>query len=435
MLHGFSKYGTGAGAGPVGYFLDDKAYDRQLGDWYQRDPMPEVIEGDPETMIRMIDALPYVHKYTSGVLSFTKADTARLRTLEGTHFHEAVYDITTRFKDMLFAGIKEEHRHILIVAQMHLGRLEMHYVTPRCNYETDRAWNPAPPGKKKFEQMDAFVDLINVKYGLDDPRSPLKARAIHSPNWLPDGEKYTREKLHNIFTQAVIDGAIESRAGLLDLSRKAGFEITRVGSEYVSMKPPGSEKAFKFKGAIYDARFTSSTQFENTERKNIDRETYLTKPNVAARYKQAVCERRAFVEKRFQKILAAIRDEESSKTLQPRQPKKRAAIENLPDLERSIIDNLPRNTCIPDRGNKVASDKYHAFQANNPTVASPSEYLLIPSSPADIGGGGHGSMDSGDFEADKIINKKRIEFGALTNKMRQIEATRKKDHGNFFISL
>ena len=269
MLHGFSKYGTGAGAGPVDYFLDDKAYDRQLGEWYQRDPLPEVIEGDPQTMVRMIDALPYAHKYTSGVLSFTEADTARLHTLEGTHFHEAVYDITARFKDMLFAGIEEEHRHILIVAQMHLDRLELHYVTPRCNYETDRAWNPAPPGKKKFEHMDAFVDLVNVKYGLDDPRSPLRARAIDSPDWLPDGEKYTREKLHGIFTRAVIDGVIESRTGLLELSKKAGFEITRVGKDYVSMKPPGSEKAFKFKGAIYDAGFTSSAQFGNTERKSL----------------------------------------------------------------------------------------------------------------------------------------------------------------------
>lgn len=280
MLHGFSKYGTGAGAGPVGYFLDEQAYDKQLGLWYKRDPLPEVIEGDPQTMIQMIDALPYVHKYTSGVLSFTKADTERLQALEGTHFHEAVYDITLRFKDMLFAGIKEEHRHILIVAQMHLGRLEMHYVTPRCNYEADRAWNPAPPGKKKFEQMDAFVDFVNVKYGLDDPRDPQRARLLNLPDWLPNGEKYTREKLHSIFIQAVIDGVIESRAGLLELSKKAGFEITRVGSNYISMKPPGSEKAFKFKGSIYDAGFTSDTQFKNTTRKSIDRETYLAKPKV-----------------------------------------------------------------------------------------------------------------------------------------------------------
>jgi hypothetical protein len=434
MLHGFSKYGTGAGAGPVDYFLDDKAYDRQLGDWYQRDPLPEVIEGDPQTMVRMIDALPYVHKYTSGVLSFTKADTARLHTLEGTHFHEAVFDITARFKDMLFAGIKEEHRHILIVAQMHLDRLELHYVTPRCNYETDRAWNPAPPGKKKFEQMDAFVDLVNVKYGLDDPRSPLRTRAIHSPDWLPDGEKYTREKLHNIFTRAVIDGVIESRAGLLDLSRKAGFEITRVGRDYVSMKPPGSEKAFKFKGALYDAGFTSSAQFENTERKIIDREAYLAKPKVAARYKQAVSERRAFVEKRFKKILATVRNEEGNKTLQPDQPKTHTAIKNMSDLERSHFDNLSRNVSVHNGRNEVTDDKHYGLQSNSPAIASSSDYLLIPSTPADIGNCGGGSMESGDFEADKIINKKRSEFGALTNKLRQIENTKKKDGSGYSLS-
>ncbi|WP_150595981.1 hypothetical protein [Pseudomonas fluorescens] len=379
----------------------------------------------------MIDALPYAHKYTSGVLSFTEADTARLHTLEGTHFHEAVYDITARFKDMLFAGIEEEHRHILIVAQMHLDRLELHYVTPRCNYETDRAWNPAPPGKKKFEHMDAFVDLVNVKYGLDDPRSPLRARAIDSPDWLPDGEKYTREKLHSIFTRAVIDGVIESRTGLLELSKKAGFEITRVGKDYVSMKPPGSEKAFKFKGAIYDAGFTSSAQFGNTERKIIDREAYLTKPKVAARYKQAVSERRAFVEKRFEKILANVRNEEGNKTLQQGQLRTRTVIKNLPDLECSHFDNLSRNISVHNGGHKVTSDKHHGLQSSAPAMPSSSGYLLIPSTPADIGSCGGGSMESGDFEADKIVNKKRSEFGALTNKLRQIENSKKKD-GNVY---
>ncbi|EJN19601.1 hypothetical protein PMI36_04689 [Pseudomonas sp. GM79] len=430
MLHGFSKYGTGAGAGPVGYFLDEQAYDKQLGLWYKRDPLPEVIEGDPQTMIQMIDALPYVHKYTSGVLSFTKADTERLQALEGTHFHEAVYDITLRFKDMLFAGIKEEHRHILIVAQMHLGRLEMHYVTPRCNYEADRAWNPAPPGKKKFEQMDAFVDFVNVKYGLDDPRDPQRARLLNLPDWLPNGEKYTREKLHSIFIQAVIDGVIESRAGLLELSKKAGFEITRVGSNYISMKPPGSEKAFKFKGSIYDAGFTSDTQFKNTTRKSIDRETYLAKPKVAARYKQAVSERRAFVEKRFKKILATVRDEENYKALQPEQPTTLTTVKSLPDFERSTFGNLPRNIYIHNGGNKVTHDKRDGLQPTSSAIAYPSDYLFIPSTPADIGGGG-GSMDSGDFEADKIINTKRSEFGSLHNKLRQIEAAKKKDGDSY----
>jgi hypothetical protein len=40
-------------------------------------------------------------------------------------------------------------------------------------------------------------------------------------------------------------------------------------------------------------------------------------------------------------------------------------------------------------------------------------------------------MDSGDSEADKIVNKKRSEFGSLNNKLRQIEAANKKNSGGY----
>lgn len=151
-LHGFSTHGTSGGAGPVGYFiagefhhvgLDDNG--EEVAGWRPRDPLPEVIEGDPALMVSMIDAVPSKHKYTSGVLSFTAEDTLKLQT---AGLEESIQDITSRLKEMLFAGISEEHQHILIVAQTHLARLELHYVTPRWNYEVDRAFNPAPPGSK-----------------------------------------------------------------------------------------------------------------------------------------------------------------------------------------------------------------------------------------------------------------------------------------------
>ncbi|MNI19883.1 hypothetical protein D3C73_733320 [compost metagenome] len=41
-----------------------------------------------------------------------------------------------------------------------------------------------------------------------------------------------------------------------------------------------------------------------------------------------------------------------------------------------------------------------------------------------------GVMESGDAEADRIVNRKRSEFGSLNKKMRQIEATNKK-HDNY----
>lgn len=310
-MHGFSSYsgsGGGGGSGPVDYFTDDEYRDKEEGVWLPRDPLPEVVEGDPALMVQMIDALSYKHKYTSGVLSFTHSDTYKLK-LSG--LSEAIADINCRLKEILFAGIALEHQHILIVKQSHLGRLELHYVLPRHNYEVDRAWNPAPPGEAKFRQMDALVDFINVKYGLDDPRDPLRARTTKEIEWEPTDKKTTRETLNDFFKEAVIEGVIGSRDELIDLAKNSGFEITRVGDNYVSMKPPGGDKAIRLRGEIYDRKFTNAAELTSTKTKSAERATYLEKPAVARRYRQAVRERQNFIEKRFGKILSVVRAREN----------------------------------------------------------------------------------------------------------------------------
>lgn len=454
-MHGFSRHsgsGGGGGSGPVDYFIDDQYRDKEEGIWLPRDPLPEVIEGDPALMVQMIDALDYKHKYTSGVLSFTHGDTEKLK-LSG--LSEAIADINGRLKEMLFAGIAPEHQHILIVKQSHLDRLELHYVLPRHNYEVDRAWNPAPPGEAKFRQMDALVDFINVKYGLDDPRDPLRARATNEIEWEPAGKKATREALNDFFKEAVIDGVINNREQLIDLAKIAGFEITRIGDNYVSMKPPGGDKAIRMKGEIYDRQFTSSAELTDTKTKSAERAAYLAKPAVAERYKQAVRERQNFIEKRFEKILGVVRTGKNySETQKFNNTKRGDIIKIRENRSRNFADKLgnpPTNnnnevirnddfgkeadaviaraerviyntqqsattaSRILEAGTKVAQSV--PTRATNPTVRS--QYETPRSAPlASVGtaglaisdvAGGIASADTGDADSDRILTAKRQE--------------------------
>lgn len=351
-MHGFSSHSGsagGGGSGPVDYFTDDQYFDKEESIWQPRDPLPEVIEGDPALMVQMINALDHKHKYTSGVLSFTHADTEKLK-LSG--LSEAIADINNRLKEMLFAGIAPEHQHILIVKQSHLDRLELHYVLPRHNYEVDKAWNPAPPGKGKFRQMDALVDFINVKYGLDDPRDPLRPRATKEIDWETSDKKATRDTLNNFFKEAVIEGAIDNRDQLIDLAKRAGFEITRIGDNYVSMKPPGGDKAIRMKGEIYDRQFTSSAELTDTKTKSAERAAYLAKPAVAERYKQAIRERQNFIEKRFEKILSTVRTGKNYSETQKFNSTKRGDIIKIREnRSRNFADKL--SNPLTNNSNKV----------------------------------------------------------------------------------
>ncbi|HFK5165442.1 nuclease, partial [Enterobacter hormaechei] len=64
MIVKFHPRGRGGGAGPVDYLLGK---DRQREG-------ASVLQGKPEEVRELIDASPYVKKYTSGVLSFAEAD-------------------------------------------------------------------------------------------------------------------------------------------------------------------------------------------------------------------------------------------------------------------------------------------------------------------------------------------------------------------------
>lgn len=452
-MHGFSGYsgsGGGGGSGPVDYMIDHQYYDKIEGIWQPRDPLPEVIEGDPRLMIQMIDSLDQKHRYTSGVLSFTRDDT---ETLKASGLDAAIIDITGSLKEMLFAGIAPEYQHILIVAHTHLNRLELHYVLPRHNYEVNKAWNPAPPGQGKFRQMDALVDLINVNYGLDDPRDPLRSRVTQEIRWEPADNKYTREMLNSFFTQAVIDGAIESREELIFLAKRSGFEITRTGKDYVSMRTPGAEKAIRLKGEIYNEKFTSRTKLTDTKTKSRERKAYLAAQKVSGRYKQAIRERQFFIESRFKKALGISRvgksDPKAEVVNYPAHNVQQEAAPNIDNFhfnkhisrhyicDAKVIENdtngdeISRLIASTIRVNGKAK---HSFDTANRVVAAGVEvaqsatarlgipavrtpYSAPPSVPAATAGteglaisdvaGGIAAADTGDAESDRILSAKR----------------------------
>jgi hypothetical protein len=460
-LHGFSTHGTGGGSGPVVYFIAGEYYAEsvdengdEVAEWRPRDPLPEVIEGDPALMIAMIDAVTAKHKYTSGVLSFTAEDTLKLKALG---IDEAIQDMTSRLKEMLFAGISEEHQHILIVAQTHLDRLELHYVTPRWNYEVDRAWNPAPPGSKKFEAMDALMDLINVKYGLDDPRDPLRARVTKVPQWIPQKTKPLRDQLNSFFKELVADGVVKNRSELIKFAKDAGFEITRTGSDYISVKAPGAEKAVRLEGEIYNERFTSSAELANTQAKSFERSAYLSKPAVAERYKNAVRERSAFVEKRFAKILKIVRSGKTHEETRSFYAKSRSRSIDLSKNNTGRVranNNIKRGYkgTVNDRsGNEIdsliATAERRIGNAEQSTVRATGSirgasqlvqrasgvthessrkiaekpltrnaYTSVPSTPASYGAESASveiDSDTGDADADRVIRSKRADASAM----------------------
>jgi hypothetical protein len=282
MIVGFSKHGTGGGAGPVDYVTDRKREGREEFE-------PVTVRGDAEQTKNLIDSLDFKWKYTSGVLSFAPDE-------EITPKMES--DIIDRFESVAFAGLENDQYNILWVRHSHAGHHELHFVTPRVELATGKSLNIKPPGERAREHFDDYRSEVNAKYGLADPTDPDRAKNVSTPDHelkiaaeaLRKGEKAPdnmRELIDSVLTQRASQGLIQSRDDVLEHVSQLGLETTRTGKNYITVSDPESTSRWRLKGGLYAKDFEPSTAIE---RADIARERDYSKPDqtAAKRYAERV---------------------------------------------------------------------------------------------------------------------------------------------------
>lgn len=261
MINGLSTHTQGA-AGAIAYFEAAKYFQEdptpeepQRGEWRERDPKPEWIEGDAAQLVALCESLPFKHTYTTGVLSFTPEESSRIDATPGMK-EEIIKDL----KAFAYAGVmNDDCKPMFINQHTHKQRLELNYFIPRVSLESGKYFNPFPPnydGRKgkgsndKFlEQNDAFVDYICSKYGLQNPRDPKVAREIKITKF--DPYKVDKKEIHEAICKSIESGGIKDRDGIISFLEKAGGTITRKGADYISVKFDDNKRAIRLKGGFY----------------------------------------------------------------------------------------------------------------------------------------------------------------------------------------
>lgn len=244
MLLKFFNRGTGKGSGPVEYILN--ATDPK---GIPREPQPELLKGNPQQIITLIDSLDFKHKYTSGVISFAPTDAPTNEQLEA---------IITSFEDTAFAGLEPDQYDILWVKHTHTGggatalaergRVELHFVTPRVELTTGKSLNIAPPGANYY--FEPWRDYWNMTHGWASPNDPQRARTYY-PGYhalidaqnrrlelngqKPVSRDDARKLITNYLTAYIEEGQILNRNGIVTTLEEAGFTITRQGDNYITV--------------------------------------------------------------------------------------------------------------------------------------------------------------------------------------------------------
>lgn len=244
-------HGQGNGSAPTRYLI--------RRDYPGRDAHPpEVLRGDVERTRALIDSLDTTWRFTAGVLSWHPDDIVT---------PEQEQRVMDDFEAVAFAGLEEDQRAILWVRHSHAGHHELHFVIPRVELSSGRAFNPCPPGWQK--DFDIFRDLHNIREGWARPDDPQRARLctpshadLHAARLLRWGRKSgrnqrkeNRQAVHEYVFALMEQGKIHTRQDVIQALQEAGLKISRIGKNYITVHDPESGDKLRLKGGIYAEQF------------------------------------------------------------------------------------------------------------------------------------------------------------------------------------
>ena len=241
----FLARGTGSARDATGYLLGERDAAGKPREGV------EVLRGNPEMVAAVADSLDFEHRYTSGVIAWAPDDQPTDEQIE------AVLDA---FEETAWAGLeRDRYAWTAVLHREEDGGAHVHVLAARCDLETGRSLNIAPPGWRKT--FDPLRDAFNHEHGWSRPDDPARAR-VEQPGHrayieaarLRAGlrlESSPRDLIRDYLLQRVEHGTVRNRHEVVAALREAGLEVPRQGKDYITALDPDSGDRWRLKGELY----------------------------------------------------------------------------------------------------------------------------------------------------------------------------------------
>ena len=131
-----------------------------------RRPDVLVLRGDPLQVAMVVDTLPQLHRYTSGVIAWS---------LEDSPTPSEVEDVLDDFERVAFAGLRRDRFSYTAIRHSD----HVHLFVAKVDLLTCKSFNIAPPGWKS--DFYPLRDFWNFKKGWARPDDPKRARLLAKP--------------------------------------------------------------------------------------------------------------------------------------------------------------------------------------------------------------------------------------------------------------
>lgn len=284
--------GTGNAKSAISYLMGMNNHTGQ-----PRSVAPEWLHGSPSLFQLVSNSISRKHKYVSGAISFRDSEQPS---------EQQIQLIIEAFKASFLPGLKECDNYAdAWIAHRDKGNLELHFVVAGTEIQTGRQLNIHPPGPKNLEHFQAFTQVMNQAMGYDQVvADPLKVALREFEAKSQAGKKSRRVKalLAKELHSHILDGSIINREELITHLEHNYGEVTRAGKDFISIRLPGSSKAKRLYGPLFqeDADYSQLVAQHHRSKqpqKLTDQEYEQAKATLETR----TLERAAYFVKRYQK--------------------------------------------------------------------------------------------------------------------------------------
>ena len=132
MLVKFLAHGTGSAQAAADYLTRELDSQGEI-----RDDVA-VLRGDPDAVAAVADTLEFEHKYTSGVIAWAPEDRPSDQDIDR---------VLDEFEQSAWAGLEpDRYAWAAVQHRAATGGVHVHVLAARCDLETGKSLNIAPPG-------------------------------------------------------------------------------------------------------------------------------------------------------------------------------------------------------------------------------------------------------------------------------------------------
>lgn len=308
----FLGRGMGKGSAAINYVMGSHDHTGK-----ERIYAPVVLRGNPYQTGMLADSLEFQHKYRSAVIAWHPQDKPS---------EEQMQEVLDVFERLAFAGLEPDQYDLTAVLHREPDSEHIHVIIPRVELSTGKSYNPSPPGWRNY--YDALRDYFNSKYDWVSPDvllNPDIARVTQPDgDALRQGERLISKKLiQGYLLKQIESGSVANREQIIIALQGLGFEIPRMGRDYVTVFDRESNQKIRLKGIIYHESWTVEQTLTSANSTRLEGSTSARQARIhccRAELEQRISERAQYNQSRYGKpapiIESGIVDRAASKSEQ-----------------------------------------------------------------------------------------------------------------------